>query len=90
MVITKLLFELLDVSKIAFTLVEKKGLNFKSVMQKTQKYHGQAQKFDDFLVILQRRGYANGSTPKLFRSSTAIEDVTLNPLAIERHPAPST
>jgi hypothetical protein len=82
MVITKLLFELLDVSKIDFALVEKKGLNFKSVMQKTQKYHGQSQKFDDFLVI--------GSTPKLFRSSTAIEDVTLNPLAIERHPAPST
>jgi hypothetical protein len=33
---------LLDVSKIAFVLAEKKGLNFKSVMQKTQKCHGQA------------------------------------------------
>jgi hypothetical protein len=51
MVITKLLFELLDVSKIAFALAEKKGLSFKSVMRKTQKYNGQAQELDNFLAI---------------------------------------
>jgi hypothetical protein len=50
-VITKLLFELLDVSKIAFALAEEKGLSFKSVMQKMQKYNGQAQELDDFLTI---------------------------------------
>jgi hypothetical protein len=47
-------------------------------MQKMQKCHGQAQEFDNFPAILHGRGYANGSTPKLFGSGAAIEHVAFS------------
>jgi hypothetical protein len=43
-----------------------------------QKCHGQAQKFDDFLAIASLAPKVIGSTPELFRSSTAIEHVAFS------------
>jgi LysR family transcriptional regulator, regulator for bpeEF and oprC len=50
-------------------------------MQKMQKCYGQAQKFDDFLAILQGRGYANGSTSEL---SEAARQLSMSPSAVSR------